>query len=122
MNELYKTVAYEMDAPPDYVNHLKIRTRAIFGETLLNTLRESNNICTCKVVETDDQVDYQHRRYLIRAEVGVVQTHNIVMHVLPDYQAMSWKVLTLSAVDEIKSRVKQIIKKELRKHARKLEK
>lgn len=96
---------YDNNYPQEYVNHaIKYANREL-AESLFDFLYDNKRKYVCVFIDTKSERFYDHEEYTVSAEVREVQSYSYRVAVM-NYEDMSWKQLSQSAIGEVKTRIR----------------
>ena len=116
MQQYGNSVAYKIDYPPEYVAHLKERTRVTLSDVLMKYILDNKNvITTVKVSENEFRTGMDDMLYRIEISLGSSQTYTPRIPEMTNYSMMNTRALASCAIEEAKDRVRRSVKRFFRK-------
>ena len=102
------TVLISSEVPAKYAEHKKEQARHAAALKLFDILYQPGQpICTVRILDEEREGPAMGRSYRVWFEISPVRMRHVEIPMLPSYISMSRYDLSLSAVGEIKRRIKR---------------
>lgn len=114
---LVVSFSHDTDSPRQRFDYLKARAVEELGVRLILALYAPGNgkTYTVRISEEEIKNGYYAGEYRLWADITKVEEFRHTPIMLPQYQSMGWAVLSTSALDEIKRRIRVRVRRIFRK-------
>jgi hypothetical protein len=111
-NTLAVSVRMEEHYPAEFKQHTRNAARRELVARLVDTLYQPGQpIYTVQILDEERPMDYGATEYRLYCKIYRVQERVVEVARMPAYSEMQWKDLSANAVDEVKRRIRNKIKR-----------